>query len=133
MTGTNRAAIVLGPEKGLEVIDIETNSPNSGEVLIKNQAIAIQPLDAKMLHAGYGGAETLQNYPFVLGTGGAGTVEEIGDGVTGVAVGDRVVFDTGALVRPLTNMREGTWQQYVISDADTVAKVGKHTRCPKRL
>jgi len=118
----NRAAIMSGPGKGLEIIDVESNNPAMGEVLIRNHAIALQPLDAKMLVAGYGPAASLQ-YPAVLGTSGAGVIEALGDGVSGFQVGDRVVFDTKAYVQSNENRRQGTWQQIVVCDAGTVAKV----------
>ena len=70
MATTNRAAIFPGPGKALEVTDVKVSHPASGEVVIKNYAVALQPLDAKMLIAGYGPAASLQ-YPAVLGTSGA--------------------------------------------------------------
>ena len=99
------------------------NHPGPGQVLVRNHAIAIQPLDAKMLLSGYGGAGAMQSYPALLGSSGAGVVEELGEGVTGLAVGDRVVFDTKALVEPKENLRQGTWQQLVVIDSKTIAKV----------
>lgn len=119
----NRAAIVTGPGEALGVIDAELSHPSPGEVLVKNEAVAIQPLDAKMLHAGYGGAGSLAKYPVILGTAGAGIVQAVGEGVSELAVGDRVVFDTRALVKPETNKREGTWQKLVIVRSQTAAKV----------
>jgi NADPH:quinone reductase-like Zn-dependent oxidoreductase len=127
MPAGNRAALV--PSKGaayLDVTDVETSHPGPGEILVRNHAIAIQPLDVKMLLAGYDGAGGLQNYPALLGSSGAGSVEELGEGVTGVTVGDRVVFDTKAYVKAGVNRREGTWQKLVIVNAETVAKVESH-------
>lgn len=121
---TNRVTFFHGPGRALEVVDAEVNVPGFGEVLVKNEAIAIQPLDAKMLHGGYSGAGKFDTYPVLLGTSGAGTIEQLGDGVSGLAVGDRVVFDTRAIVKPDTNKREGTWQKLVIVRSRTVAKVG---------
>lgn len=112
-----------GPGKTLEVTNTEAPHPAPGEVLINNHAVALQPLDTKMLIAGYGPASQLK-YPAVLGTSGAGVVEELGEGVTGLKVGDRVVFDTAAYVKTDDNRRTGTWQQLVICDAKTVAKIG---------
>jgi NADPH:quinone reductase-like Zn-dependent oxidoreductase len=122
MTTTNRAAVFPGPRKLLEVDDVQAFHPGTGEVLIRNHAVALQPLDAKMLISGYGPSATLQ-YPAVLGTSGAGVVEELGEGVSGLQIGDRVVFDTKAYVKPDENRKQGTWQQLVICDASTVAKV----------
>ncbi|KAF2034052.1 GroES-like protein [Setomelanomma holmii] len=122
-TTTYRAAIFPGPEKALELADVPIDHPAPGEVLIRNRAVALQPLDAKMLIAGYGPVTSLQ-YPAVLGTSGAGIVEELGEGVGGFEIGDRVVFDTKAYVVSDQNRRQGTWQQLVTCDASTVAKIG---------
>jgi NADPH:quinone reductase-like Zn-dependent oxidoreductase len=119
----NRIAIIPGAGKALEIVSAEVHHPGPGEILVKNEAIAIQPLDAKMLLGGYSGAGSLGNYPAVLGTSGAGTVAVVGEGVSEFTVGDRVVFDTRALVKPETNDREGTWQRFVVVSSKTAAKV----------
>ncbi|ORY13420.1 oxidoreductase domain-containing protein [Clohesyomyces aquaticus] len=124
MTSENLAAIFPGGGKVLEVTSCPVNHPAKGEVLIRNYAVAVQPLDAKMLLTGYGGAVSL-NYPAILGTSGAGIVEELGEDVSLLRIGDRVVFDTQAYVKGGdANRREGTWQQLVICGAETVAKIG---------
>ena len=123
MAFENQAVRIPGPKQPLEVTNLPASQPLPGEILVKNYAIAIQPLDAKMLLSGYGGAGAMQNFPFSLGTSGAGVIEVLGEGVEGFAVGDRVVFDTKAYAKPDANQREGTWQKLVICDARTVAKV----------
>jgi NADPH:quinone reductase-like Zn-dependent oxidoreductase len=122
MYNQTQAAVLTGTGKSLEVMQVEVNRPVFGQVLIENHAVALQPLDAKMLIAGYGPAASL-GYPAVLGSSGAGIVRELGEGVSTVKVGDRVVFDTKAYVEPGENRKQGTWQQLVICDATTVAKV----------
>ena len=122
MATNYHAAFMTGPGENLEVAVTKIQHPAPGEVLIKNHAIALQPLDVKMLIAGYGPAALLKN-PAVLGSSGAGVIEEVGDGVTGINIGDRVVFDTKAYVEVDENCRTGTWQQLVVCDARTVAKV----------
>jgi NADPH:quinone reductase-like Zn-dependent oxidoreductase len=118
----SRAALMSGSGKALSVTDVEVQAPSPQEVLIRNHAVALQPLDAKMLIAGYGPAAQL-HLPAVLGTSGAGVIEKVGEGVSGLKIGDRVVFDTKAYVSLNENRRQGTWQQLVTCDASTVAKV----------
>ncbi|CAI6336244.1 unnamed protein product [Periconia digitata] len=120
-TLSNRAARIAEPGKSLELVDVEAPRPRPGQVLIKNHAVAIQPLDVKMLLTGYG---PKLGYPAVLGTTGAGVVEKLGDDVTDLNVGDRVVFDTTAYIAVNNNLRSGTWQKLVIADTKTVAKIG---------
>lgn len=122
MATSHSAATLAGPGEELETRDVQSAPPAPGQVLIRNFAIALQPLDAKMLLAGYGPAASLK-YPAVLGTSGAGIIEAVGEGVSGIEAGDRVVFDTKAYVEPAENLIQGTWQQLVICDARTTAKV----------
>jgi NADPH:quinone reductase-like Zn-dependent oxidoreductase len=122
MTTTNHAAVLLEPGRRLEVTKVDINHPAPGEVLIQNHAVALQPLDARMLIVGYGPAVSLK-YPAVFGSSGSGIIKKVGEGVTGLQIGDRVVFDTKAYVQPDQNRKQGAWQQLVICDAGTVAKV----------
>jgi NADPH:quinone reductase-like Zn-dependent oxidoreductase len=122
MATENRVALMTGPGKNLEVTVVGVQHPAPGEVLVRNHAVVLQPLDAKMLVAGYGQATQL-SYPAVLGTSGAGIIEEVGEGVGGLSIGDKVVFDTKAYVKVESNLHTGTWQQLVVCDAKTVAKV----------
>ncbi|RMZ70799.1 alcohol dehydrogenase [Pyrenophora seminiperda CCB06] len=123
MAAIRRVAFMKGPGNGLEVTSADALQARPNEVLIRNHAVALQPLDAKTLLAGYGPAAKL-NYPAVLGTSGAGVIQEVGEGVDGLSVGDRVVFDTKAYVDIEENRRTGTWQEVVACDTKSVAKSG---------
>lgn len=60
-------------------------------------------------------------YPFILGNGVAGVVEDVGPSVTRFSKGDRVVSDT-----PSYRAKEpkyGGWQKYVVSREATTAKI----------
>lgn len=64
-------------------------------------------------------------YPFILGNGVAGVVEDVGPSVTRFAKGDRVVSDT-----PSYRAKEpkyGGWQKYVVSREATTAKIPTST------
>lgn len=69
----------IGPAKRYE--------PAEGEILIKNAVMALNPVDYKMQDFGL----FIEHYPTVLGCDVAGVVEEIGEGVTNVNVGQRVL------------------------------------------
>lgn len=124
MPSTHRAAVLSAPGQVLIVDDVETYRPGPNEVLVRNHAVAIQPLDAKILISNYGSAASL-NYPAVLGSSGAGVVEEVGSNVTNFQVGDRVVFDTKVYINPKLNRQQGTWQQLVVCSSETIAQVSK--------
>ena len=58
----------------------------SGEILVKIHATALNPVDWKIQVYNF----FIEQYPAILGTDSAGTVEELGEGVTGFAKGDKV-------------------------------------------
>lgn len=88
-----------------------------GEVIIKNQAIAINPVDWKIQDYGI----FLKNYPMVLGTDVAGEVHEVGEGVTHVKKGDRVLGHAFSLVTQ--DPAHGGFQFYTACNALVVSKI----------
>ncbi len=71
---------------------IEVGRPGPGEVLIKHGAVGLNFID--VYHRT--GLYPLE-LPSVLGMEGAGRVEEVGEGVTELAPGDRVAYASGPL------------------------------------
>ena len=61
-------------------------TPGPGEVLIKTEAAALAPIDWAISALGV----LVENYPVIIGEDVAGTVEDIGEGVTRFKKGDRV-------------------------------------------
>jgi NADPH:quinone reductase-like Zn-dependent oxidoreductase len=85
-------AIVLheyGPPSNLKLEDFPDPKPGPGEVLVRVQAVSINPIDWK-LRSGAAKSIFPLNFPAVLGRDVAGTVRALGPGVQGFAVGDRV-------------------------------------------
>ena len=81
-----KAAILNDINQPMTVEDLPTPSPRAGEVLLRIAATGVCHTD---LHVMKG--EVAFPMPCVLGHETSGTVETVGDGVTNVAVGDRVV------------------------------------------
>jgi len=77
-----------GPEV-LEVAQVPRPAPLPTEVLVRVHAAGVNPVDWKT-RAGSGMAGVLGAPPFVLGWDVSGVVEEVGFGVTTLAVGDEV-------------------------------------------
>ncbi|GAA1616880.1 NADP-dependent oxidoreductase [Actinoplanes couchii] len=75
----------FGAPEVLQIVDLPEPHPAPGEVRIAVRAAGINPSDWKKRQG-----QMDQNLPQTLGYEAAGTVDELGDGVTGVAVGDRV-------------------------------------------
>ncbi|EKG10963.1 Alcohol dehydrogenase superfamily zinc-containing [Macrophomina phaseolina MS6] len=84
----NQAAWITEPKgKPLKVSEAPDPKPGAGEVVIKNAAIAINPVDWKIQKAGL----FIKQYPSILGTDVAGTIEEVGEGVDRLKKGQRVI------------------------------------------
>jgi len=82
-----RAAVLEEFGKPLNVTEVELDEPRAGEVLVRLEACGVCHTD--MYTAS--GADPSGYAPAVLGHEGCGIVERLGEGVTSVAPGDRVV------------------------------------------
>lgn len=89
--------------------------PQPGEVLIKIEASAVNPFDL-ILRQGFMAEFIPLELPAVLGGDAAGTVVVLGPGVTGLAVGDRVVGDFPA-------NGKGAHAEYGVLPTSSVAKL----------
>jgi len=89
-----RAVVVkqFGGPDALVTVDVPVQAPGPGEVRIRVGAAGINPADV-LVRVGvmvqYG--STLPREQYGVGTDVAGTVEEVGEGVRGFAVGDAVI------------------------------------------
>ncbi|MEM8569357.1 MAG: zinc-binding dehydrogenase [Pseudomonadota bacterium] len=79
-----------GPEV-LTKVEREAAQPGSGEILIRNQAAAVNFIDT-IIRAGEMPDGMMPDLPHVPGVEGAGIVEALGDGAEGFAIGDRVAW-----------------------------------------
>lgn len=68
----------------LDTIDVLR--PGPGEVLVKIYSAAVNPLDLMIKKYD----SLAESYPVVIGGDIAGDIEELGEGVTNVSVGDRM-------------------------------------------
>jgi NADPH:quinone reductase-like Zn-dependent oxidoreductase len=82
------------PLDRIAVTDHPTPTPGPGQVLIKVEAAALNPLDLALVT---GAAKDFYpvEHPMVVGMDAAGTVAEVGEGVSGYAPGDPVLAFTG--------------------------------------
>ncbi len=76
-----------GPEV-LEYVEQPDPAPGAGELLVRVAAAGVNFIDTYRRAGVYP-----MRYPHVVGVEGAGTVEEVGDGVEGFAVGDEVAWN----------------------------------------
>jgi len=83
----SRAAVAFSPGKPLEIVEIDVAPPKAGEVLVRITHTGVCHTDAFTLS----GDDPEGIFPSVLGHEGGGIVEQVGEGVTSVQVGDHVI------------------------------------------
>lgn len=85
-----KASRFLG-NKTFAVTDLPTPHAGPGELVLRNQVCGVCGTDLHIYHGEPGSADV--NPPVVLGHEYSGEVVEVGEGVTGFAVGDHVTVD----------------------------------------
>ncbi|TFV59132.1 alcohol dehydrogenase [Mycobacterium sp. PS03-16] len=83
---THKAVHVESAGQPLTLVDVETGSPQPGQVRIDVAACGVCGTDHAFVNGGFPGL----NWPITPGHEIAGTIAEVGDGVDQWAVGDRV-------------------------------------------
>ncbi|WP_371477339.1 NADP-dependent oxidoreductase [Kitasatospora sp. NBC_00315] len=96
------------PLDRITVADLPTPTAGPGQVVIKVAAAALNPLDLGLITG------TMKDFypvehPLVIGMDAAGTVAEVGPGVTGYAPGDQVLAFTGTTA--------GAVAEYTVAEA----------------
>jgi NADPH:quinone reductase-like Zn-dependent oxidoreductase len=77
----------FGPPDVLELVELDRPVPVEGEILIRVQAVGLNPVDAAVRSGGF---RLFAEPPTVLGWDVAGVVEEVGPGADRFAPGDQV-------------------------------------------
>ncbi|KAF5857875.1 hypothetical protein ETB97_005182 [Aspergillus alliaceus] len=124
MSVSNSASWLLECGGQFTVKEAPLPSPGPGEVLIKNKAIAVNPMDWKIQV--YGPRIPFpKQYPFILGADVAGVIHSVGPDITTFKKGDRVM---GLANWFLTNeIRDSGFQIYTICKAAVVAHLPSTT------
>ncbi|KIJ59658.1 hypothetical protein HYDPIDRAFT_32992 [Hydnomerulius pinastri MD-312] len=102
----------IGEEFTLGTTDIP--EPGPGEVLVKLESSALNPLDWKIQKHGF---YIVKEYPAILGEEGAGVVEKVGEGVSNLTKGDKIFFQTAF------GGKYSSFKEYVIVAADVAGKI----------
>jgi NADPH:quinone reductase-like Zn-dependent oxidoreductase len=118
---TNKAAyVVTEPSRHIEVRDAPYPSPAPGQVIIRNHAVAINPID--WLLPMFGGFQHLK-WPFVLGSDSAGEVVKVGTNVTRFHVGDRVVGQAIGYDDKVNSSAESSFQLFTVLREDMASRI----------
>jgi NADPH2:quinone reductase len=96
-----------GPEK-MELVDLPVPAAGAGHALVKIAASGVNFIDVYFRTGLY-----KADLPATLGSEGAGTVESVGPGVTGLAPGDRVAYA----------MARGSYAEYAVVPAAQLVKI----------
>jgi NADPH:quinone reductase-like Zn-dependent oxidoreductase len=87
MSPQQKALILPKKQGNFEVRSRGIPSPGAGQLLVKVQSTALNPVDYKIKETGM----FLTHYPAILGSDIAGIVQEVGEGVENFRKGDNVL------------------------------------------
>ena len=119
---TNFAAYLAAPYADLTVAEAPYTSASAGELVIRAHAVAVNPLDEIKQSTGnvmYGWLPS----PAVLGEDVAGEVVEVGAGVSGFTVGDRVIAYAVGMEKNRNHAAEGAFQLFAVVQAQLAARI----------
>ncbi|MDX5327538.1 MAG: NADP-dependent oxidoreductase, partial [Marinobacter sp.] len=119
-TGTMRHVVYdrFGERDVLRVTESPIPQPGEGEVLVRVHGAGLNPIDWKTRKGmGFVATQIENRLPWTPGYDAAGEVVEVGEGVTTLVPGDRVM---GMIGFPVTG---GAYAEYAIADAEDLAIV----------
>lgn len=106
-----------GDASTVKINDVPKPEAGEGKVLVEVHASSINPFDITVRSGGVQQRMPLQ-FPATLGGDFAGVVEAVGEGVTGLAKGDRVYGQAAAIAG-----NSGAFAEFAITSAEQVAKM----------
>ncbi|MDR6567736.1 NADP-dependent oxidoreductase [Chitinophaga ginsengisegetis] len=103
-------AVAVSKFKDIPVVmDLPKPAVRPGTVLVKVAAAGMNPFDWKMIDGIMDDGKTKHQFPLIMGVDGAGTVEEVGEGVTRFKAGDKIY---GQFIH--SPIGEGSYAEYAI-------------------
>ncbi|KAE8445417.1 hypothetical protein EG329_013430 [Mollisiaceae sp. DMI_Dod_QoI] len=123
MAPTNTAAYLESKKSPkLVVRSAPYTSAKAGQIVVKNHALAINPLDWLVQERGdimFGWLA----YPFIMGTDVSGEVVEVGAGVSRFKVGDRVIGHCMGTNQDINEPAQGGFQEYSVLLENVTSKI----------
>lgn len=107
-----------GPEN-LKLVEVQEPTPNALEVKVKLYAVGLNPSESYTITGNY--AYNIPELPYTPGYDGAGVIEEVGNEVENVKIGDRVYLSGFN-----ANRNTGTYAEKVVIDAKNVYHLPDH-------
>jgi NADPH2:quinone reductase len=98
--------------------DVPEPSPGAGQVLVRVQTSSANPVD-NAIASGMLKDMLPHDLPITLGRDFAGVVEQIGDGVSAVSVGDAVF---GVVPMMIAAVHDGAWAELILAGEQTLTR-----------
>ncbi len=112
--GVKMKAVIVdkfGPAEVMKLVEIPQKEPGIGQVVVRVEAIGVNPVDTYIRSGLY---PVLPALPYTPGLDASGTIAKLGEGVNQWAVGDRV-YTAGTL--------SGTYAEFALCDATAVYRL----------
>ena len=111
----NIAAWLPALKAKLEIKSAPYPSVGKNDILIKNGAVAINPIDWVLQDMGNRVFSWIK-FPSILGTDAAGEIVEVGSAVTRFELGDRVVYQAVGKSKDPNDSARSAFQTYTVSE-----------------
>lgn len=116
-----------GAPSSIEVGEMPDPTPGAGEVLVRVRAASINRLDLYTRAGIRGTKQPDDQFPRILGGDSAGDIVELGNGVAGLSVGQRVVINPLLTTDPFPKMigthEQGSYAELVAVPAGNVVPI----------
>jgi NADPH:quinone reductase-like Zn-dependent oxidoreductase len=119
---SNRALWLPAKRAKLEIGPAPYTPPRENEIVVRNHAVAINPVDWAIPIAGDRILPWMK-YPMVIGCDLAGEVVELGKDVSRFKVGDRILGHAVGMDKNRNNPAEGAFQAYTVLLAHMAAPI----------
>jgi NADPH:quinone reductase-like Zn-dependent oxidoreductase len=116
-----------GDASAIEIGEMPEPEASAGEVIVRVRAASINRLDLYTRAGTRGTKQRDDKFPRILGGDSAGEIASVGDGVTNLQVGARVVINPLLTTDPTPQMigthRQGSYAEYVAVPAGNVVPI----------
>jgi L-iditol 2-dehydrogenase len=116
-------------------VELETPTPGPGEILVRSHVAGVCRTDLEMLHGGLTDPRWVR-FPLVPGHEWSGTVADLGEGVTDLEVGERVVCEGMIPCNRCRRCKEGSTQLCLNYDQIGFTReggYGEYVRVPRHV
>ncbi|KAJ5192319.1 hypothetical protein N7449_008461 [Penicillium cf. viridicatum] len=112
--GFNRAAWLTKSGQALQVGLAPFTAPSAHQIVVRNGAVAVNSVEWTKQLVGKTMLFPWIKYPFILGNDCAGQVVQVGNMVTHIKVGDRVLAHALSMDQAVNKSSEGAFQNYTV-------------------